>query len=80
MPSNVTSTGHRRRPINTAVPSTPATTTNQRRDSVHRGELRIAATATRKLVPTTHESHWVAAGAASADYLTVKKAKMGHLA
>ena len=31
-------------------------------------------------VPTTHESHWVAAGAASADYLTVKKAKMGHLA
>ncbi len=31
-------------------------------------------------VPTTHESHWVDAGAASADYLTVKKAKMGHLA
>lgn len=56
MPSNVTSTGHRRRPINTAVPSRPATTTNQRGDSVHRGELRIAATATRKLVPTTHES------------------------
>ena len=31
-------------------------------------------------LPATHEPHWVDAGAASADYLTVKKAKMGHLA
>lgn len=31
-------------------------------------------------VPATHESHWIDAGAESHDYLTVKKAKMGHLA